>query len=48
MRLMEKVDVVVQLKERIAEAKKTNKDLAKRLEKLLDQVLQSNGQARAI
>ncbi len=48
MKLMDKVDVVVQLKERIAEAKKTNKDLAQRLEKLLEQVLTSNSTARAI
>ena len=48
MKLMDKIDVVVQLKERIAEAKKTNKELAGRLEKLLEQVLNSNAQARAI
>ena len=48
MKLMEKIEVVVQLKERIAEAKKTNKELAMRLERLLEQVLTSNAQARAI
>ncbi|MGM0623979.1 MAG: hypothetical protein ACQESH_08200 [Campylobacterota bacterium] len=48
MKLMDKIDVVVQLKERIAEAKKSNKELAMRLEKLLEQVLNSSGQVRAI
>jgi len=48
MKLMEKIEVVVQLKEKIAEAKKTNKELAMRLERLLEQVLTSNAHARAI
>jgi hypothetical protein len=48
MKLMDKIEVVVQLKEKIAEAKKNNKELAMRLEKLLEQVLTSNANARAI
>jgi len=48
MKLMDKIEVVVQLKEKIAEAKKSNKELAMRLEKLLEQVLTSNANARAI
>ena len=39
MKVMETVDVVVKLKEKIADAKATNSTLANQLQKLLDAIL---------
>jgi len=39
MKVMETIDVVVKLKEKIAEAKKSNMTLATQLQKLLDAIL---------
>ena len=41
MKIMDKVELVVKLKERIEEAKKTNRAMADQLQKLLDSILQS-------
>jgi len=41
MKVMETIDVVVKLKEKIAEAKATNTALATQLQKLLDAILSS-------
>ena len=41
MKILDKVELVVRLKERIEEAKKQNRDLAEQLQKLLDNILRS-------
>ncbi|WP_456450734.1 hypothetical protein [Hydrogenimonas sp.] len=41
MKILNKVELVVKLKERIEEAKKQNKAMAEELQKLLDNILQS-------
>ena len=41
MKVMETIDVVVKLKEKIAETKATNATLAAQLQKLLDAILSS-------
>lgn len=48
MKVMEKIDVVVKLKEKIAEAKLNNAALATRLQKLLDAILISPQNSRSI
>jgi hypothetical protein len=40
--IMEKIDVVVKLKERIAEARVQNEELAIQLQKLLDGILKDS------
>ncbi len=39
MKFMDRVELVVRLKEKIYEAKSTNDELASQLQKLLDQIL---------
>lgn len=39
MKFMEKIELVVKLKEKIAEAKATNEALADQLQNLLDQII---------
>jgi hypothetical protein len=46
--VMEKIDIVVKLKEKIAEAKKHNDMLASQLQTLLDGILQDNRTTPAI
>ncbi len=41
MKILDKVELVVRLKERIEEAKQQNRDLAEQLQKLLDNILRS-------
>ena len=41
MKILDKVELVVKLKERIEEAKKQNSALANQLQKLLESILQS-------
>jgi len=41
MKILDKVELVAKLKERIAEAKKSNAALAQELQKLLENVLRS-------
>ena len=41
MKILDKVELVVRLKERIEEAKQQNRDLAEQLQKLLDNILHS-------
>ena len=48
MKIVEKVDIVVKLKEKIAEAQSTNIDLARQLQKLLDNVLRDTKDSPAI
>ncbi len=48
MKVMEKIDVVVKLKEKIAEANSNNAALATRLQKLLDALLISPQNKRSI
>ena len=46
--VLNKVDIIVKLKEKIAEAKASNDVLAERLQKLLDEVIQTNTKTPAI
>jgi len=46
--VMEKVDIIVKLKERIAEAKSTNAMLANDLQKLLDNIMKKGDRSAAI
>ncbi len=46
--VMEKIDIVVKLKEKIAEAKANNDALAAPLQKLLDSIVQDTKQSPAI
>lgn len=46
--VMEKVDIVVKLKEKIADAKKHNDALAVQLQKLLDAIVRDSRQSPAI
>ena len=46
--IMEKVDIVVKLKEKIAEAREHNDALAKQLQKLLDSIMADQQQSSAI
>jgi hypothetical protein len=48
MKVMEKIDVVVKLKEKIAEANANNAALATRLQKLLDALMISPQNKRSI
>ncbi|WP_457596048.1 hypothetical protein [Hydrogenimonas sp.] len=43
MKILDKVELVVKLKERIEEAKKQNKAMAEELQKLLENILRSKG-----
>ena len=45
---MEKVDIIVKLKEKIAEAKKNNDVLAAQLQKLLDNIIRDTSSTAAI
>ena len=45
---MEKIDIVVKLKEKIAEAKANNDALAAPLQKLLDSIMKDTKQSPAI
>jgi len=46
--VMDKVDIIVKLKERIADAKATNIALAQDLQKLLDTIMKSSTKTPAI
>jgi len=46
--VMEKVDIIVKLKEKIAETKSTNVTLAQDLQKLLDNIISSGKNTSAI
>lgn len=46
--VMKKVDIVVKLKEKIAEARGQNDAMAKQLQKLLDAILADQRQSSAI
>jgi hypothetical protein len=46
--VMEKIDIVVKLKEKIAEAKANNDALAAPLQKLLEKILKEGGHTPAI
>lgn len=48
MKVMEKIDVVVKLKEKIAEAQAHNSTLATQLQKLLDAILSNPQNERSI
>jgi len=48
MKVMETIDVVVKLKEKIADAKKTNSALATQLQRLLDGILSGPTNKRSI
>jgi hypothetical protein len=48
MKFMDKIELVVKLKEKIAEAKATNEALALQLEALLDQVISNPQNSPAI
>jgi uncharacterized iron-regulated protein len=48
MKVMEKIDVVVKLKEKIAEAKSHNLALAEQLQKLLDALMISPPHKRSL
>ena len=48
MKVMETIDVVVKLKEKIAEAKASNSTLATQLQKLLDAILNTPQDNRSI
>lgn len=46
--VMEKVDIIVKLKEKIAETKSTNALLAEDLQKLLDKIISNGKKSPAI
>lgn len=46
--IMERIDIVVKLKEKIAEARKNNDSLASQLQALLDGILKDNRGTPAI
>jgi len=48
MKFIEKIDIVVKLKEKIAEAQATNAALATQLQSLLDQILSNPQNSPAI
>lgn len=48
MKFMEKIELVVKLKEKIAEAKTSNQELALQLESLLHQIIQHPENSPAI
>jgi len=48
MKFMDKIELVVKLKEKIAEAKATNEALARQLEALLDQIIANPQNSPAI
>ena len=41
MKILDKVEMIVKLKERIEEARKTNQAMAEQLQKLLDNIMRS-------
>ena len=41
MKILDKVEMIVKLKERIEETRKTNQAMAEQLQKLLDSIMQS-------
>ena len=47
MKILDKVELVVKLKERIADARKHNSVIAEQLQKLLDNIMKS-GQYKAV
>jgi hypothetical protein len=43
MKILDKVELIVRLKERIEEAKKSNREMAESLQRLLEEILRSKG-----
>ncbi len=48
MKIVDRVEIVVKLKEKIAEARATNKELADRLQNLLDGIMRDTKNSPAI